>query len=79
MTDQLALTDADSLAEALTIDGSQAGTFAVLWEFLDDGYIEEGYFAWKWFACCTDGIAIEDVACALKVYQKALETGVGQW
>jgi hypothetical protein len=45
LTEQLALTDAGSLAEALTIDGSQAGTFAVLWEFLDDGYVEEGYFA----------------------------------
>ncbi len=37
--------DAGSLAQVLTIDGSQATAFEVLWEYLDDGYVDEGYFA----------------------------------
>jgi len=41
----LALTDAAGVIEILTLNGSAADTFAVLWEYLDDGYVDEGYFA----------------------------------
>ncbi|MGR3802373.1 hypothetical protein [Marinibacterium profundimaris] len=45
LAEQLATTDAGSLAQTLTIDGSKANTFAVIWEYLDDGYVADGYYA----------------------------------
>lgn len=41
----LATTDAGTLASVMTMGGSQATAIAVLWEYLDDGYVEEGYYA----------------------------------
>lgn len=38
-------TDASGVMDILTINGSAADTFAVVWEYLDDGYVDEGYYA----------------------------------
>jgi hypothetical protein len=38
-------TDAAGVMDILSINGSPADTFAVVWEYLDDGYVDEGYFA----------------------------------
>ncbi|WP_353471242.1 hypothetical protein PVT71_07860 [Salipiger sp. H15] len=38
-------TDAGTLASLLTVDGSKEKAFLVIWEYLDDGYVGEGYYA----------------------------------
>ena len=48
----------------LNVEGLDQGTVAAQ---DDDGHskdtidLDEGYFAWKWYDCCTDGVAIENV------------------